>query len=94
MRGGRTIYTRLERHGMTPDGVEIMQRAFRSNIENSLGTEIRLSDGLAWADLQEIATVSGTDGMLLGRCKAAAASIRYHFLCLLENACNPYAFPL
>lgn len=74
LRDGRTIYTRLERHRMTPSGIEITQRAFRSNIENSLGTEISLSDVPAWAGLQEIATVPGTDGMLFGWYKVAAAN--------------------
>ena len=73
-RDGKTIYTRLERHTVVKNGVEITQRAFKSNIENSLGKEISLSDVDRWKSLQEKVTVTQTDGPLFGWYKVAAAN--------------------
>ena len=73
-RDGKMIYTRLERHKVVKDGVEITQRAFRSSVEGSLGTEISLTDVERWASLQEKATVKKTDGPLFGWYKVAAAN--------------------
>ena len=73
-RDGKTVYTRLERHTITKNGVEITQRAFKSNNENSLGTEIRLSDVERWSGLQEQAIVKQTDGPLFGWFKVATAN--------------------
>lgn len=73
-RDGKTVYTRLERHTVVKNGVEITQRAFKSNIENSLGKEISLSDVDRWKSLQEKVTVTQTDGPLFGWYKVAAAN--------------------
>ena len=73
-RDGKTIYTRLERHTVVKDGVEITQRVFKSNQEGSLGTEIHLSDVEWWRGLQERATVTQTDGPLFGWYKVASAN--------------------
>lgn len=73
-RDGKTIYTRLERHTVVKDSVEITQRAFKSTMEDNLGTEISLKDVERWASLQEKATVTKTDGPLFGWYKVAAAN--------------------
>jgi A118 family predicted phage portal protein len=73
-RDGKTIYTRLERHTAVKYGVEITQRAFKSTVEDSLGTEISLQDVERWSGLQEKATVTKTDGPLFGWYKVAAAN--------------------
>ena len=73
-RDGKTIYTRLERHTVVGNNVEITQRAFRSTMEDNLGVEISLSDVDKWKSLQEKATVMNTDGPLFGWYKAAAAN--------------------
>ena len=73
-RDGKTIYTRLERHTVVKEGVEITQRAFKSTIEDSLGMEISLTDVDRWKSLQEKAVVKQTDGPLFGWYKVAAAN--------------------
>lgn len=73
-RQGKTIYTRLERHTVVKDGVEITQRAFKSTMEDSLGTEISLDDVERWSGLQEKATVKQTDGPLFGWFRVANAN--------------------
>ena len=73
-RDGKTVYTRLERHTVVKNGVEITQRAFKSTMEDSLGTEISLSEVERWASLQEKATVTDTDGPLFGWFKVASAN--------------------
>ena len=73
-RDGKTIYTRLERHTVVKDGVEITQRAFKSTIEDSLGMEISLTDVDRWKSLQEKAFVRQTDGPLFGWYKVASAN--------------------
>lgn len=73
-RDGKTIYTRLERHTVVKDGVEITQRAFKSTVEDSLGKEISLSEVERWSSLQEKAKVTKTDGPLFGWYKVAAAN--------------------
>lgn len=73
-RDGKTIYTRLERHTVVGNNVEITQRAFRSTMEDNLGVEISLSDVDKWKSLQEKATVMNTDGPLFGWYKVAAAN--------------------
>ena len=73
-REGKTIYTRLERHTVRGDDVEITQRAFKSTMEDNLGVEISLSDVERWSSLQETATVKKTDGPLFGWYKVASAN--------------------
>ena len=71
---GKTTYTRLERHTVTPEGVKITQRAFRSNMRDNIGVEIDLSEVDRWASLQPEAMVPGSDGPLFGWYKVAAAN--------------------
>lgn len=71
---GKTTYTRLERHTVVKEGVQITQRAFKSTQKDSLGTEIDLTDVDRWASLQPEATVTDTDGPLFGWFKVAAAN--------------------
>lgn len=73
-REGKTIYTRLERHTVVKGGVEITQRAFKSTMDDNLGTEISLKDVDRWSSLQEKATVTQTDGPLFGWYKVASAN--------------------
>ena len=71
---GRTVYTRLERHKTVGKDVVITQRAFKSNMRDSLGTEISLAEVPQWSSLQPKVTVTNTDGQLFGWYKAAAAN--------------------
>lgn len=73
-RDGKTIYTRLERHTVKGNDVEITQRAFKSTIEGSLGMEISLSDVERWSSLQDKAIVKDSEGPLFGWYKVAAAN--------------------
>ena len=73
-RDGKTIYTRLERHTVKGNDVEITQRAFKSPIEGSLGMEISLSDVERWSSLQDKAIVKYSEGPLFGWYKVAAAN--------------------
>ncbi|MBR0411069.1 MAG: phage portal protein [Eubacterium sp.] len=73
-RDGKTIYTRLERHTVVKDNVEITQRAFKSTMEDNLGIEINLADVDRWSSLKEKATVTKTDGPLFGWYKVASAN--------------------
>ena len=59
---------------MTPEGVKITQRAFRSNMRDNIGMEIDLSEVDRWASLQPEATVPGSEGPLFGWYKVAAAN--------------------
>lgn len=71
---GRTTYTRLERHTVEGGNVRITQRAFKSNLPDTLGTEIPLSDVRQWADLKPEVTVTNTGGQLFGWFKVASAN--------------------
>lgn len=71
---GKTTYTRLERHKAVKGGVEITQRAFKSNLDDTLGTEIDLSDVERWSSLQEKAFVKDVPGPLFGWYKVATAN--------------------
>ncbi len=71
---GKVTYTRLERHTITKDGVKISQRAFKSNMRDSIGTEIQLTEVERWAALQAEATVQNTEGPLFGWYKVASAN--------------------
>lgn len=73
-RDGKIIYTRLERHTVKGQDVEITQRAFKSTMDDNLGVEISLTDVERWKTLQEKATVKKTDGPLFGWYKVAAAN--------------------
>ena len=73
-RDGKIVYTRLERHKVVGQDVEITQRAFKSMAEDALGTEISLSEVERWSSLQEKATVKKTDGPLFGWYKVASAN--------------------
>lgn len=51
---GNTFYTRLEYHSLTPDkGLEIINRAYKSRSENSIGRQIPLDEVEEWAALPE-----------------------------------------
>lgn len=71
---GKTFYTRLERHRVNGDSVEITQRAFRSTSRDSIGSEISLTSVPIWAELAPEATVTNTDGALFGWYKVASAN--------------------
>lgn len=71
---GRTYYTRLERHRVVEDGVEITQRAFKSNMRDSLGTEIELTEVDRWKDVEKESKVTDADSVLLGWFKTANAN--------------------
>ena len=71
---GKTIYTRLERHTLTPDGVLIRQRAFRSASRDTVGTEIPLTEVDRWASLKPEVLIQNTGGQLFGWFRVAAAN--------------------
>lgn len=71
---GKTFYTRLERHRITKDGVEITQRAFKSNMRDNLGTEISLDEVERWRGVEKEAKVPDTEGALFGWFKVATAN--------------------
>ena len=73
-REGKVIYTRLERHRLEGADVVITQRAFRSTVEDCLGSEVPLSSVARWAALAPEATVIGAGGMLFGWFKVASAN--------------------
>lgn len=71
---GKTIYTRLERHTVEGKNVHITQRAFKSTVPESIGTEIPLTDVSHWAQLEPEVVVQDTDGPLFGWYKVASAN--------------------
>lgn len=71
---GRSYYTRLERHTLQGDDVVITQKAYRSNMRESLGTEISLTEVAPWAGLVPKATVKNAGGALFGWYKVASAN--------------------
>lgn len=71
---GKTFYTRLERHRVTKDGVEITQRAFKSNMRDNLGTEISLEEVGRWKGVEKEAKVPDSEGALFGWYKVANAN--------------------
>lgn len=71
---GKTTYTRLERHTVEGNNVRITQRAFMSNVPDSIGREIPLTMVERWAALTPEATVTDADGPLFGWFKVAAAN--------------------
>ena len=79
---GEVHYTRFERHRLEYDRetgtyqVHITQRAFRSNMPTTIGTEISLSDVPRWADINPDTIVRNSGGMLFGWfCVASANSV-------------------
>ena len=73
-RDGEVIYTRLERHTLNGEDVNITQRVFKSTREDSLGTEVPLASVERWAALEPEVTVIGAGGMLFGWYKVAVAN--------------------
>ena len=71
---GKTYYTRLERHTVDGDNVKITQRAFKSNMADSIGTEIALTEVEQWKTLVPEATVTHSEGQMFGWFKVAAAN--------------------
>ena len=71
---GKTVYTRLERHTVEGKNVKITQRAFKSTVKDTIGTEIKLSDVPFWSQLEPEATVTDTGGQMFGWFKVAAAN--------------------
>ena len=71
---GKMIYTRLERHKTIGKDVEITQRAFKTTMRDSIGTEIELSEVEPWKNLKPKVTVTNADGQLFGWFKVAAAN--------------------
>lgn len=56
---GAWFYTRLEYHQMTDDGVQIINRAFKSSAKDTLGDEVPLTAVREWEDIVPEATVTG-----------------------------------
>lgn len=71
---GKTTYTRLERHTVEGNNVRITQRAFMSNVPDSIGREIPLTRVERWAALTPEAVVTDVDGPLFGWFKVASAN--------------------
>lgn len=71
---GKTVYTRLERHTVNGQNVDITQRAFKSNMRDAIGTEINLSEVPQWSQLKPEATVKNSGGQMFGWYKVAAAN--------------------
>lgn len=72
---GKTVYTRLERHVLQDDGnVKITQRAFRSEMKDTIGTEIPLTAVPQWSTLAPEATVTDGGGQMFGWFKPAGAN--------------------
>lgn len=71
---GKTYYTRLERHTVKGNSVEISQRVFKSTMRDTIGVEISLSDVPVWSELQPVITVTNTDGQMFGWFKVASAN--------------------
>ena len=66
IRQKRTVFTLLEIHTLTRGGFTIENRAFRSQSEEILGSEIALTEVDAWADLAPRAEFSGADRLPFG----------------------------
>ena len=71
---GEITYTRLERHTVKGDDVEVTQRAFKSKFKDQIGSEVPLSSVDQWANLPPKATLHGTEGQMFGWFKVAAAN--------------------
>ena len=66
IRSNRTVFTLLEIHTLTRGGFTIENRAFRSQSEELLGSEISLTDVEAWADLSPMHEFAGIDHLPFG----------------------------
>ena len=73
-REGKTVYTRLERHTVDGQNVKITQRAFKSNMPDSIGSEISLKEVPQWSALEPEVTVENAGGQMFGWYKVAAAN--------------------
>lgn len=77
---GKTIYNRLERHTVVKGengkstSVEITQRAFKSTVKDSIGTEIPLTAVDQWAQLEPKSEVKESNGQMFGWFKVASAN--------------------
>lgn len=66
IRKQKTIFTLLEIHTLTRSGFRIENRAFRSQSEEILGSEIALTEVDAWADLSPAAEFAGIGHLPFG----------------------------
>ena len=71
---GKTYYTRLERHTIEGNNVRITQRAFKSNMRDSIGTEISLKEVAQWAEVQPETLITDAEGQMFGWYKVANAN--------------------
>ena len=71
---GDITYTRLERHKVNGDSVEVTQRAFKSKFKDQVGSEVPLTAVEQWAKLEPKATLHNTEGQMFGWFKVAAAN--------------------
>lgn len=71
---GEITYTRLERHTVNGDNVEVTQRVFKSKFKDQVGSEVPLSSVEQWAELPPKATLHNTEGQMFGWFKVAAAN--------------------
>lgn len=66
IRKQKTVFTLLEIHTLTRDGFRIENRAFRSESDSMLGSEIPLTDVEAWADLSPMHEFAGIEHLPFG----------------------------
>ena len=66
IRQNRTVFTLLEIHTLTRNGFTIENRAFRSQSEELLGSEIALTEVEAWADLSPMHEFAGIEHLPFG----------------------------
>lgn len=71
---GRDFYTRLERHTVEDNDIRITQHAFKSNNQNYVGVEVKLSEVPRWATLQAETVVKNTEGQMFGWYKVDTAN--------------------
>jgi A118 family predicted phage portal protein len=71
---GKFTFTRLERHTVDGANVHVTQRVFKSNVRDSLGVEVSLSEVPIWAGLTPEATITDAGGQLFGWYRVAAAN--------------------
>ena len=71
---GEITYTRLERHTVRGNNVEVTQRVFKSKFKDQIGSEVPLSSVEQWAELPPKATLHNTEGQMFGWFKVAAAN--------------------
>ena len=71
---GETVYTRLERHQATDQGVVITNRAFKSRSRDALGVEIPLEEVPRWADIAPQVELNQAQGQMFGWFRVAAAN--------------------